>query len=244
MPKGFTPHYDNFLGYTMPLVIRVLEKEYPDRFSDIPEPFVGPLKVTLAQDLAISARHVVFEGSRQNFLDRLRVRLLTKYGGREYTEQAALLEDALDWRASTQTALALIDREAYPYYDRHVRDWPLERISPGPTGTPVRWVYSELERPRVDDLRARINALLEAVPRSREAVDQQKKVIEQLEREIEARPGYAEEFSSFKWRLSADFSTAMKWQEDGAPHYLRNLEHKWWYRFTEAFEAEERLRRK
>lgn len=237
MSKGFLPHCDDLLGYTMPLVIRILEQGYPERLSDIPKSFVGPLKVTLAQDLAIAGRHVLLEGSLSRFRENLRTRLMRKYGGVEYvsgSDTVTQLEKRLN---EIHSGLVDADREAYGWHDHMVKEGPAKSVSPDPYGKPVRWlVFNEASKARVGKLRSRIHVLLKWKRLTTADIRIHKEKLRAIEDAVSARADYQAEFESNKWRLAADFSTAIGWQSEGSTHYLRNLESKWWDRFTRAFE--------
>ena len=237
MPKGLLPHFDDYVAYTMPLVIRVLENEYPARFSDIPEPFVGPLKVTLAQDLAIAARHVLFDGSRRRFREKRCAKLLRKYGGQEYVVRSEVRDYQLKQLDQIQIALVDTEQEGYLYFDYGVDEGPPNSVSMGACGVPIRWLDIDgPARDRIAELRGRMRDLLESVRLIKEEISRQEEGLKAIEQTVRCNPEFQQELASTKWRLAADFSSAIDWQEKGATHYLRNLESKWWYRFMTAFE--------
>ena len=240
MPRVALPHLPTMHGFTFPIVRKIIDTmPLPQALLHIPSPFQEQLTGTLAWTLANVAVQVVYSGSRKVRLSEREAELLRKHGGPELARVNELIARTSERIQANIQDIVKLDREVYAVSDDPSIRIPGTVVARGLGGAKVRWRYDMHSKEHVDSVRSRIRR----AERQERALDRRmadlRKRRGDIENAIRESTGYkGDRRREASVDMDGNFSRALRYQEGGVPHLLRNTDYDWWVKFTNRFKAE------
>lgn len=243
-------HFDQLEGYTLPLVIGVLSKmPAPKALQNIPQPFFGRLKATLAHDLAVTLKMMLREFCRTANLTKHASQVLLECADRSYHRAARLstraseaendarnqLLDFERWacrtsRATTEEFAPSLKTATSP---EAVAPRPTKRVSP--LNLHFRWM-SDLGFAASTELMSfqkKHRELCATYRRAQRAADGAEAAYSEERSRVSASVNFQTSMKAYIWsRVVFSMDAAQKIQSVTAAFYLRNSEQDWWSEFT------------
>jgi hypothetical protein len=113
VPHPFAPHYDDWKGYTFPIVCELLDQiGLPEAIREIPPPYQDELAATFAISLAHCFVYFVVPEERKISALQRKLWLLDKHGSREYLEFKRTEKQVLRRYSAVLSGLNQLEKEA------------------------------------------------------------------------------------------------------------------------------------